>query len=406
MTNSKPDNRILKFPRRQFGFALLGIGVTGRLILEYLRVQGVNKKAGLTDKNLAEDINIVDAAYASEVDWEKEIAKRKSILTLENSIPPNLPYNREISKRLIRFCKLGVQQYKTDRSNPNYDGSIEVLPAYSEDFKGYKQVTNFTIEEEVIENFFQDRNAPIPPSTVNNITKVDATIQEVEFRLQDRVRTILSKRNRIRVYSGILFTSKENNVLVFRGTQTQAEWLKNLNANQKQYVNPTGESQGAVHEGFFQLTSELTPAISNSVRDLDPTIPFYITGHSLGAAVATLAALEIAQKVPQLRERIQLYTYASPRVYSPTLAQIHSQLIPNSYRVVNLGDTVPLVPPVTIGNSYVHIGQDWSFLAQFGDVLLNHVVDTYIAAMEQEVENIQIIKAGNTVETIKQLRLT
>ena len=66
---------------------------------------------------------------------------------------------------------------------------------------------------------------------------------------------------------------------------------------------------------------------------------------------------------------------------------------------------MPLVPPVTIGNSYVHIGQDWSFLAQFGDVLLNHVVDTYIAAMEQEVESSQSLKTENTVETIKQIRL-
>lgn len=404
MMNSKPNNRIMKFPRRQFGYALLGIGVS-RLILEYLRVGGINKQAGLTDKNLAEDINIVDAAYASEVNWEQEIAKRKAILTLENPAPPNQPYNREISKRLIRFCKLGVQQYKTARSNPSYDGSIEVLPAYSEDFKGYTQLTNFTIEEEVIENFFQDRNAPIPPSTVNNITQVNETIQEVELRLQDRVRTILSKKNRIRVYSGILLTSKENNVLVFRGTQTQAEWLKNLNANQRQYVNLAGELQGEVDEGFFQLTNELTPALSATVKQLDPTIPFYITGHSLGAAVATLAALEIAQKVPQLRERIQLYTYASPRVYSPTLAQIHSQLIPNSYRIVNLGDTVPLVPPVTIGNSYVHIGQDWTFLAQFGDVLLNHVVDTYIVAMEQEAEIHQSLKAEKTVETVTQVRL-
>lgn len=266
--NSKLDNWIMKFPRRQFGFTLLGIGVTGRLILEYLRIRGVNKKAGLTDKNLTEDINIVDAAYASEVNWEKEIAKRKTILTSENLTPPNQPYNREISKRLIQFCKLGVQQYKTARSNPNYDASIEVLSAYSEDFKGYKQITNFTIEEEVIENFFQDRNASIPPSMVNNITKVTETIQEVELRLQDRVRTILSKRNRIRVYSGILLSSKENNVLVFRGTQTQAEWLKNLNANQKQYVNPAGELQGEVHEGFFQLTNELTPIKIASIQEL------------------------------------------------------------------------------------------------------------------------------------------
>ena len=395
----------MKFPRRRFGFALLGIGVTGRLILEYLRVRSVNKQAGLTDKNLAEDINIVDAAYASEVDWEQELAKRKAILTLENSTSPNIPYNREISKRLIQFCKLGVQQYKIDRSNPGYDGDIRVLPAYSEELNGYTQLANFTIEEEVIENYLLNLNAPIAANPVDDITEVDATIQEVELRLQDRVRQIFNKKNRIRVFSGILLTSKENNVLVFRGTQTQAEWLKNLNANQQQYINPTGKAIGEVHEGFFQLTSELTPAISETVKDLDPTIPFYITGHSLGAAVATLAALEIAQKVPPLREQIQLYTYAGPRVYSPTLAQVHSQLIPNTYRIVNLGDTVPLVPPVTIGNSYVHIGQDWSFLAQFGDVLLNHVVDTYIAAMEQEAESCQSLKAEKTVETIKQVRL-
>ena len=241
----------MKFPRRRFGFALLGIGMTGRLILEYLRVRSVNKQASLTDKNLAEDINIVDAAYASEVDWEQELAKRKAILSLENSTPPNQPYNRDISKRLIQFCKLGVQQYKTDRSNPSYDGDIRVLPAYSEDLDRYTQSANFTIEEEVIENYLLNLNAPIAASPVDNITEVDRTLDEVELRLQDRVRQIFSKKNRIRVFSGILLTSKENNVLVFRGTQTQAEWLKNLNANQQQYISPIGKAIGEVHEGFF-----------------------------------------------------------------------------------------------------------------------------------------------------------
>ena len=395
--NSKQNSQIVKFSRRQLGLALLATGVIGRLILEYLRIRKVKLQTGFTGNNLAEDISIVDAAYASEVNWSKELAKRKAILSSNNLTPPTKPYNREISQRLIKFCKLGVQQYKIARSNSNYDGRIEVLPAYGSDFKGYKQLTNFTIEQEIIENLFPNNNAPIPPSTVSNITKVNDTIQEVELRLQDRVRTILSKRDRIQVYSGILLTSKENNVLVFRGTQTQAEWLKNLNANQKMYLNSTNEAWGEVHEGFSQLTNELTPSIVEAVQQLDPTIPFYITGHSLGAAVATLAALEIADKVPQLKDQIQLYTYATPRVCSPTLAKMHSQLIPNCYRVVNLGDTVPLVPPVTIGKSYVHVGQEWSFLAQFGDVLLNHVVDTYITAMERELE-------GNGSQ-VKQLEL-
>ena len=43
-----------------------------------------------------------------------------------------------------------------------------------------------------------------------------------------------------------------NSSLVFRGTQTQAGWLKNLNANQQQYISPTGKAISEVHEGFFQ----------------------------------------------------------------------------------------------------------------------------------------------------------
>ncbi|MGK7936357.1 MAG: hypothetical protein AB4206_11275 [Xenococcaceae cyanobacterium] len=63
-------------------------------------------------------------------------------------------------------------------------------------------------------------------------------------------------------------------------------------------------------------------------KQLEPTIPCYITGHSLGAAVATLVAMEIAQQVPQLKDQIQLYTFAGPRVGSPKFVQAHSQLIP------------------------------------------------------------------------------
>ncbi len=117
----------------------------------------------------------------------------------------------------------------------------------------------------------------------------------------------------------------------------------------------------------------------------------------MGAAIATLAAIELIQVVPQIKNQIQLYTYAGPRVCSPTFAKIHSQLIPNSYRIVNLGDSVPLVPPVTTSDHYSHIGQEWSFLAQFGDVLLNHVVDTYQAALEQELESDRVS------EVVKQL---
>ena len=73
----------------------------------------------------------------------------------------------------------------------------------------------------------------------------------------------------------------------------------------------------------------------------------------------------------------------------PTFARKCSQLLPNSYRVVNLADSVPLVPSSKMGKNYLHVGEEWSFLAQFGEVLLNHIVDTYREGLEQEVETNQ-----------------
>jgi predicted lipase len=90
--------------------------------------------------------------------------------------------------------------------------------------------------------------------------------------------------------------------------------------------------------------------------------------------------------VPQLRDKIQLYTYASPRVGDLTFAKLHSQYIPNSYRIVNLADFIPLMPPTQAVGTYLHVGQEWSFLSQNGDFMPNHVVDTYRVAVEREVE--------------------
>ncbi len=42
-----------------------------------------------------------------------------------------------------------------------------------------------------------------------------------------------------------------------------------------------------------------------------------------------------------------------------------------------------------MGKNYLHVGEEWSFLAQFGEVLLNHIVDTYREGLEQEVETNQ-----------------
>ena len=380
----------MKFNRRNFLWATFGAGTAIAGSQEQKRLQTIRQQREqnqLASSSISDDISLINAAYASEADWENEMAQRRQLIATNNLTPPLLSFSREISQRLIHFCKLSVQQYKTHRSNPGYDGDIRVLPAYDDSIKTYNQLAIFQQEQDVIENYLKNFQTPQATSdSDNNSGTVTETIQEVELTFQDKVRQILQRQQRIKVFSGIAVTSTKHNVLVFRGTQTQAEWLQNLNAKQVKYEAIDGKDYGAVHEGFFGLTEKLEPDPVEVAKQLDPTIPCYITGHSLGAAVATLVAMEIALKVPQLKDQIQLYTFAGPRVGSPQFVQAHSRLIPNSYRIVNLADSVPLVPPVSLGNSYTHVGQKWSFLAQLEDTLLNHVVDTYQMAINQGAE--------------------
>ncbi|MCY7381340.1 MAG: lipase family protein, partial [Microcoleus sp. CAN_BIN18] len=46
-----------------------------------------------------------------------------------------------------------------------------------------------------------------------------------------------------------------------------------------------------------------------------------------------------------------------------------------------------LVPfTVFFKTEYVHVGEEWAFLAQNGDVMPNHVVDTYKSAIDKQAE--------------------
>ena len=370
-------------------------------LLSELRGSGLEgsglEGSGLEDNTVSGHFNTMSAAYSSEEKWAEEVTNRKAILAFNEIVPPTVPYSRDMSRWMITFCKLAVQQYRTGREEASYDGNVGLLPTYAADILNeYRQIANFTIEEEIIEDYFDDyfsqrltTSEGVMGSSMGDSmdgSMLEEELEAIELTLHDRIRRILQRKYRVAVYSGIAFASKDQNVLVFRGTQTQAEWLKNLNARQVPYVAPDGNTYGKVHEGFHDLMRQLRPSLKEVVAQLDPTLPCYVTGHSLGAAIATLIAMEISYLVPEMKENIRLYSYAGPRVGSPDFVRAHSQRIPNAYRVINLGDAVPLLPPVTMADSYVHVGEEWSFLVQSGDALLNHVVDTYREAMDRRLE--------------------
>lgn len=136
-------------------------------------------------------------------------------------------------------------------------------------------------------------------------------------------------------------------VLAFRGTEVKKkkDVATDLKASQISLI------EGGVHKGFQDAYESVRAEIEKSLAALDKKIPLYITGHSLGAALATVATQELDKK-DAFRDRIAAcYTFGSPRVGNSTYDRNFKAPI---YRMVNTTDIVTVIPLLAMG--YIHIG--------------------------------------------------
>jgi hypothetical protein len=71
-----------------------------------------------------------------------------------------------------------------------------------------------------------------------------------------------------------------------------------------------------------------------------------ICGHSLGAALATLLALDVAVNAVDTDFNFppSVYTYASPRTGDSTFVNLYNHAVPDTVRIANRVDLVPKLP--------------------------------------------------------------
>lgn len=134
-------------------------------------------------------------------------------------------------------------------------------------------------------------------------------------------------------------------VLSFRGTQPD-KWedvQTDIRMIRLKTVN------GRVHVGFKQAFDDVKDAIVAELRKHLGDLPLYITGHSLGAALATVAVQEIEEEFND--QVAACYTFGSPRVGD---GKYEKAIKVPFYRIVNTIDIVTLVPFLL--GSFVHVG--------------------------------------------------
>ncbi len=152
---------------------------------------------------------------------------------------------------------------------------------------------------------------------------------------------------------GFVLETDSRLVLVFRGSKGRADWEINFNTLQTKSLFGV---PGGIHRGF---TNALNSVWGKIVRPLALRAdasgkPLILSGHSLGGALATLAAARIAHKIrPDLVAAV--HTFGQPLVGNATFASfVDGHFHDRFFRYVNHRDIVPMIPPKPF---YRHVGR-------------------------------------------------
>lgn len=130
-------------------------------------------------------------------------------------------------------------------------------------------------------------------------------------------------------------------VLVFRATQVDgrnlSETFKDVRTD---LMFRKARFRGAcVHRGFLDRYSSVRSEIRAALRQLEG--PVFIAGHSLGGALAKMAAMDI----PSTRIR-SVYTFGAPRVGNTRIDELIGAPL---YQFIHAADLIPRLPLLMMG---------------------------------------------------------
>jgi len=147
-----------------------------------------------------------------------------------------------------------------------------------------------------------------------------------------------------------------NTVFVsLRGTDNIEGWIQDAEFTQTSYP---GVPNAMVHEGFLQDYLSLSYSIKSAVAKLSSggINRVIVTGHSLGAALATLAAVDLAQNASL---SVEVINFGSPRVGNQAFATYANKILKSVKRFTWNRDLVPQLPPRNIFQfSYFHLTEE------------------------------------------------
>jgi len=164
-------------------------------------------------------------------------------------------------------------------------------------------------------------------------------------------------------HSCFIFEQDDFIIIAFRGTQLHgrngiSDYLTDIQVRQHSLSNGI-----QVHRGFYKAFQEVFPGsgmLEEIITGLSPDKPIWITGHSMGGALALLTANSIKDRP------VLVYTFGSPKVGNKCFVD---SLTFRHHRIVNQGDPVPTLPP------NIHIGKEIEGYYHYGELKTMKIID-------------------------------
>lgn len=338
------------------------------------------------------------------------------------NIPDSSNYNPLLAMELVNLVERAYQQFDHGQKRISALKNGENLPSWRESLQ--HQITGSTVAKPELREIAPEIHELDHPANPGQVTyKLLATFNYTGYWIGKPGKVsfgFIAERTLEDGTSGIF--------VVFRGTRTEPEWVSNSQYAQipflknvidqanlglvsrgynKIYTRPDANEIEEMHRTFSDVdifAGSIRDSILDTLSNCPSNAQIFVTGHSLGGALATLAACDI-QRHTEFHHPI-LYTFASPRVGDSAFAKLFEDL--SCFRIANSEDVVPTVPPPSsrlIGEEmfesltparrgtlefllktgrqvtdailntewlYEHVGEPLYFTAQKGSISLNH----------------------------------
>ena len=150
----------------------------------------------------------------------------------------------------------------------------------------------------------------------------------------------------------------EEIAVTFRGSYAAQNFVLDLMTTPVPFVGVNEDVR--VHQGYLLCLNSIYDQLRAKLQALNTDHPDYrivFSGHSLGAAVATLALLKTRSEAAFRARTFAHFSYGEPRLGDHTFAQWVNAMNWTAARVVNYDDVVPHIFPPT--DVYTHFGTEF-----------------------------------------------